>query len=233
MSSFNIAFLLGVHMALHVLGLSIYIYICSKVGTQMHAQTNFRNVFNYPRITYFNNFWKEIWRTSVWKAHPATHTFCAGLWLIPNRYIYHPQTKFAKVMFSQVSVCPQGGSVPLHAGIHTHTQEQTPLRSRHPVGRHPPPSRHPHHPLGADYPWLYIYRHHLGRHPLADTPYTVHAGRYGKQAGGTHPTGMYTFNKLSWNFKNRLQDLNARTETQGDGNRTSTTVLKRSWVMDN
>ena len=32
--------------------------------------------------------------------------------------IYRPQTKFAKVMFSQVSVCPQGGSAPLHAGIH-------------------------------------------------------------------------------------------------------------------
>ena len=26
-------------------------------------------------------------------------------------YIYHPQTKFAKVMFSQVSVCPRGGDV--------------------------------------------------------------------------------------------------------------------------
>ena len=36
-------------------------------------------------------------------------------------------------------------------------------------------------PLGADIP------------PRADTPpYTVHAGRYGQQAGGTHPTGMHT-----------------------------------------
>ena len=32
--------------------------------------------------------------------------------------IHHPQTKFAKVMFSQVSVCPRGVSAPLHAGIH-------------------------------------------------------------------------------------------------------------------
>ena len=29
--------------------------------------------------------------------------------------IYHPQMKFAKVMFSQVSVCPQGG---MHGGGH-------------------------------------------------------------------------------------------------------------------
>ena len=28
----------------------------------------------------------------------------------------------------------------------------------------------------------------------ADTPpRTVHAGRYGQQAGGTHPTGMHTY----------------------------------------
>ena len=36
---------------------------------------------------------------------------------------YRPQTKFAKVMFSQVSVCPRGESrgvsAPLHAGIYT------------------------------------------------------------------------------------------------------------------
>ena len=32
---------------------------------------------------------------------------------------YRTQTKFAKVMFSQVSVCPHKGvSAPLHAGIH-------------------------------------------------------------------------------------------------------------------
>ena len=28
--------------------------------------------------------------------------------------------------------------------------------------------------------------------PGADTPPTMHAGRYGQQAGGTHPTGMHT-----------------------------------------
>ena len=35
-----------------------------------------------------------------------------------RRYIYHPQTKFAKVMFLHVSVCPQGvGVVSQHAGV--------------------------------------------------------------------------------------------------------------------
>ena len=43
---------------------------------------------------------------------------------------YRPQTKFAKVMFSQVSVCPQGGVCPVASG-------QT-LPGRHPLGRHPP-----------------------------------------------------------------------------------------------
>ena len=43
---------------------------------------------------------------------------------------YRPQTKFAKVMFSQVSVSPQGGCVSQHA-LDRHTppwdQRQTPL----------------------------------------------------------------------------------------------------------
>ena len=54
----------------------------------------------------------------------------SGVW-----YFYRPQTKFAKVMFSQVSVCPGGevgGGVfaPLHAG--------TPPSGQTPPGRHPP-----------------------------------------------------------------------------------------------
>ena len=41
-------------------------------------------------------------------------------------------------MFSQVSVCPQGGmSVPLHAGIHT-SLGKTPLGRHTPLGSHPP-----------------------------------------------------------------------------------------------
>ena len=58
---------------------------------------------------------------------------------------YRPQTKFAKVVFSQVSVCPQRGVClwsQVHAGIHTPRQTppgQTPL-GRYSPGRHPMPS---------------------------------------------------------------------------------------------
>ena len=76
---------------------------------------------------------------------------------------YRPQTKSAKVMFSQVSVCPWGVSAPLHAGIHT------PLRTK---GRQPPPRR-------ADNP--------LDRHPPAQDMLG-----YGQREGGMHPTGMHS-----------------------------------------
>ena len=78
---------------------------------------------------------------------------------------YRPQTKFAKVMFLHLSVSHSvhgGGCLP-----------QCMLGYTHPLGtdtppriRHPPGSRHP--------------------------PCAVHAGRYGQQSDGTHPTGMQT-----------------------------------------
>ena len=55
---------------------------------------------------------------------------------------HHPQTKFTKVMVSQVSVCPRGLSTPLHARIHPPDQRQTPPPPGT-RGRHPPRSRHP------------------------------------------------------------------------------------------
>ena len=97
-------------------------------------------------------------------------------------HCYHPQTKFAKAMFSQVSVCPKGGDVHPIACLDTSPGPDTPC------GRRPPGSRHL---PGAD-----IFP--SSRHPLADTPpeqtppRAVHARRYGQQAGGTHPTGMHT-----------------------------------------
>ena len=48
---------------------------------------------------------------------------------------YRPQTKFAKVMFSQVSVCPSGVSAPLHAGIHTHRADTPPPQPDTPPAR--------------------------------------------------------------------------------------------------
>ena len=66
-----------------------------------------------------------------------------------------------------------GESAPLHAGIH-----KTPLGpGRHPPGADTPQEQTP--PPGADT-------------PPEQTPPAVHAGRYGQQAGGTHPTGMHS-----------------------------------------
>ena len=53
-----------------------------------------------------------------WPKEPvATHCSCQK-----SVIYYRPQTRFAKVMFSQVSVCPQGGAggvcAPMHVGIH-------------------------------------------------------------------------------------------------------------------
>ena len=58
--------------------------------------------------------------------------------------------KFAKIMFSQVSVCPQGAEVSA-----TH-----PPRKTSPLSRHPPGQTLP---LG---------RHSLGRHPPSPMPST-------------------------------------------------------------
>ena len=80
-------------------------------------------------------------------------------------YNCRPQTKFAKVMFVHLSISHSvggEGSASVHDGIHP--QQQTP------PGKQTPPE--------ADIPSP------GSRHPCA-----VHAGRYGQQAGGTHPTG--------------------------------------------
>ena len=79
-------------------------------------------------------------------------------------------------MFLHLSVIlfTGGVSASVHAGIHTPPPwADTP----YPPGSPPTPEQTPPHeqiPAGAD------------------TPLAVHAGRYGQQAGGTHPTGMHT-----------------------------------------
>ena len=43
------------------------------------------------------------------------------------------------------------------------------------------------------------------RHPLRDqAPCTVHAGRYGQQAGGMHPTGMQSCLKSVYTKRKRM-----------------------------
>ena len=46
--------------------------------------------------------------------------FCLhfGIFVAQLNYIYRPQTKFAKVMFLQVSVCPHGGACMVAWGVH-------------------------------------------------------------------------------------------------------------------
>ena len=65
----------------------------------------------------------------------------------------------------------RGVSAPVHAGIHTPPRDQR---------QTPPSSRH--HPLEQT----------PAREDNPPAPEAVHAGRYGQQAGGTHPTGMNT-----------------------------------------
>ena len=98
--------------------------------------------------------------------------------------------KFAKVIFLDLSV-----SHSVHRRVlpqcmmGTPPREQTPPGSKPPITRHPPGAEFPPDqaptPQGADtIPWK---RHPPeSRHP----PCTVHAGIYGQQAGGTHPSGM-------------------------------------------
>ena len=75
----------------------------------------------------------------------------------------------------------------MHAGIQPPTGTRNP-GTRHPLRDQAPPwDQIPHgaDPPGPGTPW--------SRHPSPGPgapPCTVHAGRYGQQAGGMHPTGM-------------------------------------------
>ena len=117
-------------------------------------------------------------------------------------------------MFSQVSVFPHGGCLPMIPGrgvSATLPQEDTPPsllppwadtpRQTLPLGRHPPPlGRHPldipppgRHPTGQTPPWA--DSHPQDRNPWADTPPPPpqpDTTGYGQQADGTHPTGMHS-----------------------------------------
>ena len=81
--------------------------------------------------------------------------------------------------YTYLSFCPQVGgmSAPIHDGMHTpRDQRQAPPRTR---GRQPPQDQRQA-PPGT-----------RGGH----TPGAVHAGRYGQQGGGMHPTGMHSCSK--------------------------------------
>ena len=97
---------------------------------------------------------------------------------------HRPQTKFTKVMFSQVSVCPRGCLPHCMLGYTPRPEADTPPPGADPPGtrgRHPPPREQT--PPGPE------ADPSGSRHP---PPPKVHAGRYGQQASSTHPTGMHT-----------------------------------------
>ena len=73
-------------------------------------------------------------------------------------HYYHPQTKFTKVMFSQVSVCPQGGVCLCSRECLPHTPR---TRGRHPRGKHPPGQT----PLLPSACW-HLVNKRVGRIPL-------------------------------------------------------------------
>ena len=97
---------------------------------------------------------------------------CSLIWDFLLVYIYRPQTKFAKVMFSQVSVCRRGGGCLPHIPWADTPWADTPWadtpKADTPTGKHPP-GRHPR-------------QYFLG---------------YGQQASSTHPTGMHS---CSWSY---------------------------------
>ena len=96
---------------------------------------------------------------------------------------------------------PPGQVHPL--GRYTPFGRYTPLGQVHPPGRYTPPEQV--HPLGRLHPLWWVHPSPGQVHPPAGTPTwagtpplagtppgAVHAGRYGQQAGGTHPTGMHS-----------------------------------------
>ena len=92
---------------------------------------------------------------------------------------YRPQTKFAQVMFSQVSVIlSTGGVVCIHRGGCLH-----PSRGLHPGDLYP---RGPH--PGGLHPGGGLHR----REGLGRLPSPIDIMGYDQRAGGTHPIGMHS-----------------------------------------
>ena len=120
--------------------------------------------------------------------------------IVQKLFNYRPQRSWAKVIFSQACVCPQGGrGVCLSACWDTHPPragtsppEQTPPWTKHPPRADTSPSRHPRsrHP-----PEQTPQSRHPPREqtpPGADTPPGKQTPAYGLRAAGTHPTGMHS-----------------------------------------
>ena len=132
---------------------------------------------------------------------------------------YRPQTKFAKVrsMFLHMSSVPHPGQVHPQAGSPSFPAGQVPpgrytpqagtTPQQVPLAGTPPWQAHPLWP-GTPPPSRYIRTPPSARYP----PRAVHAGRYGQQAGGTHPTGMHSCWKIVPQWLSKRIFLNVRSE---------------------
>ena len=110
---------------------------------------------------------------------PDTPSFCDHIWSRVELFsdLYRPQRSWAKVIFSQACVCPQGGLPQCMLGYtprsrhplgSRHPPEQTPLGSRHPPDQTPreqtPPRSRP--PPGADTPPISRLQHTVNEQPV-------------------------------------------------------------------
>ena len=116
---------------------------------------------------------------------------------------YRPQTKFVKVMISQVSVCPEGGGVCLWSGGGHLPHMHPPVI--YPPGRHLPPGQTlPGQTLPrVDTPWADTPQADTAL-PSAcwDTPPAQCMLEYGRQVGGTLSTGMHScFSNINYVFR--------------------------------
>ena len=97
--------MMGVVLPMYAIGIVIYlIYTLSKVNFSTCSQKRKRNFHRWMHM------YRALHRASL------VINFCENIALktcfcVVFLSCYRPQTKFAKVMFLQVSVCPQGGGV--------------------------------------------------------------------------------------------------------------------------
>ena len=86
-----------------------------------------------------------------------------------------------------------GMSASVHDGINTPPGSRHPWEADSPWEADPPANRHHPPPREADPPPRKQTPLEVDTPPWeADPPCAVHAGRYGQQAGGAHPTGIHT-----------------------------------------
>ena len=111
--------------------------------------------------------WIDLIHAQLPTCQPVSSLSLKEKWILS--VYYRPQRSWAKVIFSQASVCPRGGGVSasVHAGICTLEQTPNPL-SRPPGSRHPPRSRPAYgqraagmHPTGMHSCCRYMHAHHV------------------------------------------------------------------------